>query len=182
MSSGCEVNACSNVAVDVPAAGQVTVKTQGGELYQVGLAIISQCKTFSQMYEDLNLDAGDHFEFPIPAVTSKVFEKVLQWCENHIDVPEPVIKEDPATRERVWFQLTDDEKAFFNVPVDQLAELLAAANYLDIKSIYLFGCQTLAALIKGKSPEEIRDIFGLEDDMTAEEKDGIRKENVWCTY
>uniref|UniRef100_A0A915CZC0 Skp1-related protein n=1 Tax=Ditylenchus dipsaci TaxID=166011 RepID=A0A915CZC0_9BILA len=181
MSFGCEV-ATFSTAMDVPASGQVTVKTQGGELYQVGLAIISQCKTFSQMYEDLNLAAGDHFEFPIPAVTSKVFEKVLQWCENHIGAPEPVIQEDPATRERIWFQLTDDEKAFFNVPVEQLGELMAAANYLDMKSLYLFGCQTFAALLKDKTPEQIRELLELKDDMTEEEKDAIRKKNVWCQY
>uniref|UniRef100_A0A915DS13 Uncharacterized protein n=1 Tax=Ditylenchus dipsaci TaxID=166011 RepID=A0A915DS13_9BILA len=181
MSSGCEV-ATFSTTVDVPAAGQVTVKTQGGELYQVELAIMSQFKTFSQMYEDLNLAEGDHFEFPIPAVTSKVFEKVLQWCESHIGVPEPVIQEDPASRERIWFQLTDDEKTFFSVPVEQILGLLMAANYLDIRTLYLFGCQTMAALFKDKNPEQIRELLELQDDMTEKEKDTFRKKNVWCEF
>uniref|UniRef100_A0A915E613 Skp1-related protein n=1 Tax=Ditylenchus dipsaci TaxID=166011 RepID=A0A915E613_9BILA len=181
MSSDCEVAASSSTAADVP--GQVTVKTQGGELFQVELAVISQSKTFSQMYEDLNLAEGDQFEFPIPAVTSKVFEKVLQWCTDHVGgVPEPVIQEDPATRERIWFELNDAEKAFYNVPIEQIVELLLAANYLDIKSLYLYGCQTVASLIKNKTVEEVRELLQLEDDMTEEEKDQIRKDNVWCQF
>uniref|UniRef100_A0A915D576 Skp1-related protein n=1 Tax=Ditylenchus dipsaci TaxID=166011 RepID=A0A915D576_9BILA len=178
MSSDREVAACSTPSAHGP--GQVTVKTQDGELFQVELAVISQSKTFSQMYEDLNLAEGDQFEFPIPAVTSKVFEKVLQWCKDHVGLPEPVIQEDPATRERIWFKLNDAEKTFYNVPMEQIVELLLAANYLDIKSLYLYGCQTVAALMKNKSPEEVRELFQLEDDMTEEEKDTIRKENVWC--
>uniref|UniRef100_A0A915DF82 Skp1-related protein n=1 Tax=Ditylenchus dipsaci TaxID=166011 RepID=A0A915DF82_9BILA len=151
MSSDREVASLSTSAADV--AGQVTVKTQDGELFQVELPVISQSKTF-----------------------------LPDWCKDHVGVPEPVIQEDPATRERIWFELNDAEKTFYNVPMEQIVELLLAANYLDIKSLYLYGCQTVAALMKNKSPEEVRELLQLEDDMTEEEKDTIRKENVWCQY
>jgi S-phase kinase-associated protein 1 len=45
----------------------------------------------------------------------------------------------------------------------------------------LYGCQAVAAQIKGKSPEEIRSLLGLPNDLTEEEKDAIRRENVWCS-
>jgi S-phase kinase-associated protein 1 len=48
--------------------------------------------------------------------------------------------------------------------------------------MYLFGCQSFAALIKDKSPEQVRELMGLEDDLTPEEKEEIRKKNVWCNY
>ena len=96
--------------------------------------------------------------------------------------PDPVIEQDPNTHERKWFTLTDYEKAFFAVPVEELEELVMAANYLDIKSLYYLGCQSIAALIKGKSPDEIRALFGIEDDLTEEEKAEIRKQNPWCNY
>jgi len=35
-------------------------------------------------------------------------------------------------------------------------------------------------MIKGKTPEEIREMFNIEDDLTEEEKEQIRKENEWC--
>ncbi|KAI1702234.1 skp1 family, dimerization domain-containing protein [Ditylenchus destructor] len=154
-----------------------------GEVVLVALKQIQQSHTFNNMYRDLNLNAADDvFEFPMPAVKQDIFKKVVDWTANHIGVPDPVVKEDPATRERTWFELNDYEKKFFDVPVDVLADLLTAGNYLDIRSLYLYGCQSMAALIKNKSPEEIRELFGLEDDLTEDEKAEIRKQNVWCNY
>jgi S-phase kinase-associated protein 1 len=68
------------------------------------------------------------------------------------------------------------------MPMEELEELIMAANYLDIQSLYLYGCQAAAGQLKGKSPEEIRSLLGLPDDLTDEEKAAIRRENVWCSY
>jgi len=68
-----------------------------------------------------------------------------------------------------------------------LFEIILAANYLDIKSllcadiqhafIYFFsldfsdvGCKTVANMIKGKTPEEIRKLFNIVNDFTPEEE------------
>jgi hypothetical protein len=42
-----------------------------------------------------------------------------------------VIKEDPATRERIWFQLTDFETKFFDVGMEELSELLTVSFCLN---------------------------------------------------
>ena len=34
-------------------------------------------------------------------------------------------------------------------------------------------------MIKGKSPEEIRETFNIENDFTPEEEEEIRRENAW---
>uniref|UniRef100_A0A915CWC3 Uncharacterized protein n=1 Tax=Ditylenchus dipsaci TaxID=166011 RepID=A0A915CWC3_9BILA len=83
--------------------------------------------------------------FSVKEIKTPVFCKVVEWCRNHVGVPEPVVRVDPNTGERIWFDLTDYERNFFEVPVDELAELLSAGNYLDLKSLYLFGCQSMAA-------------------------------------
>ncbi|KAJ5661560.1 S-phase kinase-associated protein 1A [Penicillium maclennaniae] len=58
--------------------------------------------------------------------------------------------------------------------------LLQAANYLDIKALLDVGCKTVANMIKGKSPEEIRKTFNIQNDFTPEEEDQIRRENEWA--
>ena len=41
-------------------------------------------------------------------------------------------------------------------------------------------CKTVANMIKGKSPEEIRRTFNIKNDFTPDEEEQIRRENAWC--
>ena len=57
----------------------------------------------------------------------------------------------------------------FQVDQVTLFELILAANYLDIKGLLDVSCKTVANLIKGKSPEEIRKTFNIKNDFTSED-------------
>ena len=62
------------------------------------------------------------------------------------------------------------------VKVDQatLFELILAANYMDIKELLDLCCQTVANMIKGKTPAEIRKAFNIKNDFTQEEEDEVQ--------
>ena len=55
-----------------------------------------------------------------------------------------------------------------------------AANYLNIKVLLDLTCQTVASMIKGKTPEEIRKTFNIKNDFTPEEEEEVRRENQWA--
>ncbi|OAY77841.1 SKP1-like protein 1B [Ananas comosus] len=55
-----------------------------------------------------------------------------------------------------------------------------AANYLNIKGLLDLTCQTVADMIKGKTPEEIRKTFNIKNDFTPEEEEEVRRENQWA--
>ena len=61
-----------------------------------------------------------------------------------------------------------------------LFNLILAANFLNIKNLLDLGCQTVADMITGKTPEEIRTVLNIENDFTPEEEKEIRKENQWA--
>lgn len=48
-----------------------------------------------------------------------------------------------------------------------------AANYLDIKGLLDVTCKTVANMIKGKSPEEIRKTFNIKNDFTPAEEEQV---------
>ncbi|PHT53310.1 E3 ubiquitin ligase complex SCF subunit sconC [Capsicum baccatum] len=55
-----------------------------------------------------------------------------------------------------------------------------AANYLNIKSLLDLTCQTMAGMIKEKTPEEILKTFNIKNDFTPEEKEEVMRENAWA--
>ncbi|BAT13930.1 Os11g0456300, partial [Oryza sativa Japonica Group] len=60
------------------------------------------------------------------------------------------------------------------------SQIPQAANYLNIKGLLDLTCQTVADMIKGKTPEEIRKTFNIKNDFTPEEEEEIRRENQWA--
>ena len=62
-----------------------------------------------------------------------------------------------------------------------VVELLMAGNFLDMKELVVATSKIVANMITGKSPEQIRKTFYIEDDLTAEQKREITKEHGVAT-
>jgi len=132
---------------------QVKLSSSDNEVLDVNTDVIKLSNTIKTMLEDLgdgDEEGGEQETIPLPNVNGSILKKVLQWCQYH--------KVDQGT----------------------LFELILAANYLDIKGLLDVTCKTVANMIKGKTPEEIRKTFNIKNDFTPEEEEQIRKENAWC--
>ncbi|NP_001352203.1 SKP1-like protein 1A [Cicer arietinum] len=146
-----------------------TLKSSDGEAFEVDEAVAVESQTIKHMIEDDCAGNG----IPLPNVTSKILAKVIEYCKKHV---EAATSDDKPTE--------DDLKAWDSdfVKVDQatLFELILAANYLNIKNLLDLTCMTVADMIKGKTPEEIRKTFNIKNDFTPEEEEEVRRENQWA--
>ena len=57
---------------------------------------------------------------------------------------------------------------------------MQAANYLDIKNMLDLTCQSVANIMRGMTPEEIRKNFNIKNDFSPKEEEEIRRENHWA--
>uniref|UniRef100_A0A3Q1IE11 S-phase kinase-associated protein 1 n=1 Tax=Anabas testudineus TaxID=64144 RepID=A0A3Q1IE11_ANATE len=153
-----------------------TIKLQSsdGEIFEVDVEIAKQSVTIKTMLEDLGMDdEGDDDPVPLPNVNAAILKKVIQWCTHHKD--DPHLPRTMRTRRRGQMTFLYGDQEFLKVDQGNLA-----ANYLDIKGLLDVTCKTVANMIKGKTPEEIRKTFNIKNDFTEEEEAQVRKENQWC--
>ncbi|KAF4790901.1 Serine/threonine-protein phosphatase 2A catalytic subunit alpha isoform [Turdus rufiventris] len=161
--------------------GMPSIKLQSsdGEIFEVDVEIAKQSVTIKTMLEDLGMDdEGDDDPVPLPNVNAAILKKVIQWCTHHKDDPPP--PEDDENKEKRTDDIPVWDQEFLKVDQGTLFELILAANYLDIKGLLDVTCKTVANMIKGKTPEEIRKTFNIKNDFTEEEEAQVRKENQWC--
>lgn len=115
----------------------------------------------------------------MPNATSNVLKKVIEYCEYHKDDPIPPAEED-SNGTKNTADISEWDAKFFQVDQELLFEILLAANYLDIRSLLDVGSKTVANMIRGKTPEEIRKTFNIYNDFTPEEEQQIKRENEWA--
>nr|CCG34080.1 SCF ubiquitin ligase [uncultured eukaryote] len=156
-----------------------TIKLQSSDEqeFEVDRGVAEMSVTIKNMLEDME-GVGSDTAIPLPNVTGKILAKVIEYCKYHKANPTPVSEEKKDEKR------TDDiipwDLEFCKVDQATLFELILAANYLDIKPLLDLTCKTVANMIKGKTPEEIRKTFNIKNDFTPEEEEQVRKENEWC--
>lgn len=59
---------------------------------------------------------------------------------------------------------------YINVEKEELSEIVMAANHLDYKPLLELSCAKVAADIKGKTVQEMRQYFNIVNDFTPSEE------------
>jgi len=115
---------------------------------------------------------------PIPNVEAKVIHKIIKYGKQHWNNPSDEIEK--PLKGKIEDVISTWDKSFLEIDQSFLIELIMAANYLNMKDLLNLTCAKVASMLKGKSPEQIREMFGIENDFTPEEEAKIREENKWC--
>ena len=151
--------------------------------YLVSRDAVKMSGLMKDMLEDQDGD-DQQTVIPIPNVNGRTLKYVLEYCEqHHNNRAEPIDKPLRGKIEEVistWdrqFLLTDLIKGGDEKQHELLIDVIMAANFLNIKDLLDLTCASVASMIKGKNPEQIRALFNIENDFTPEEEEKIREEN-----
>ncbi|KAK8055881.1 E3 ubiquitin ligase complex SCF subunit sconC- variant [Apiospora rasikravindrae] len=160
-------------------ATTIRLQSNDNHVMDVDKAVAERSLLIKNMLEDLG-DAAASETIPIPNVSYRACT-----AQGHRMVrtppwrPPATNEEESDTRKRTT-EIEEWDQKFMQVDQEMLFEIILASNYLDIKPLLDVGCKTVANMIKGKSPEEIRKTFNITNDFTPEEEEQIRRENEWA--
>lgn len=151
---------------------KVKLTSSDNQMFEVDEEVANQSHTVKNMIEDTGTDEM----IPLPNVPGKILSKVIEYCKFHVEAGKQVDNKPSKTEDEVkqW------DTEFVKVDQATLFDLILAANYLNIKGLLDLTCQTVANMIKGKTPEEIRKTFNIKNDFTPEQEEEVRRENQWA--
>ncbi|EPS61104.1 hypothetical protein M569_13700 [Genlisea aurea] len=161
---------------DATSESKIVLRSSDGELFEVDESVALESQTIKHLIEDKCADTA----IPLPNVTAKILSKVIEYCKQHISAASKVTDGLTLSEKAVEDELKAFDAEFVKVDQGTLFDLILAANYLNIKSLLDLTCQTVADMIKGKTPEEIRKTFNIQNDFTPEEEEEVRRENAWA--
>eukprot|EP01084_Bolivina_argentea_P274841 468576_1 len=99
-------------------------------------------------------------EIPIKKVRGDILELIVDYIKHHKGKqPEEIAKPIRSVKmERIVADKWDAE--YINkLNKKTIFQVILGANYMDLPSLLHLGCAKIATLIKGKSPEEIKNIL-----------------------
>ncbi|XP_057957198.1 SKP1-like protein 1A [Malania oleifera] len=153
-------------------ARKIMARSSDGETFEVDEILALESQSIKHMIEDDCADNG----IPLPNVIGRILAKVIKYCKKHVKAP------NIEKRGGVNEELKSWDAEFVKVDQATLFDLILAANYLNIKTLLDLTCLTVADMIKGKTPEEMRKTFNIKNDFTPEEEEKERMERDFLTF
>ena len=133
----------------------VTIVSDSGDKRVVERDVLTLSVTISNLIED----AGTENEIPLPNVDTQTLDKLIEYLTYHHANP----TEHTAYEGKGLDEIGEwDLKYCGDMNNAILFKVILAANYLDINPLLHLTCKTVAKMIKGKKPSEIKDILKIE--------------------
>ncbi|CAD5175876.1 SKP1-like protein 1A [Musa acuminata AAA Group] len=162
----------------------ITLKSMDGQEFQVE----KEACAISEMIKFVSDDCDTEDVIPVANIRGNILAKVVEYMKKHLEFASKKRSSDAgkeiAEGNEELVDVDEEIKAWNNdfikdVDTDTLYFLLIASDYLSIKGLLDLGVKKAADLIRGKSPEQIRTTFNIQNDFTPEEEAEFRKEYSW---
>ena len=117
----------------------------------------------------------DACEVQLFHIDAAIVRKVIDYMNYHRLVP-PRLIERPISSLSMHELVDAYDAAYIDVEQETLFKLLLAANYLNVRSLIALCCAKFATWVKNRTPEQIRQTFGIRHDATQQEEQDIMRE------
>ena len=167
---------------------KVKINTVDGETFVVDWDVIQQSMTIRTMLGGLSIKKDVKSDVTLfldnKELTRSDFKKALVWMEKYrgkLDLKWVNVKNKLKRKKYAsWSQLNQWEQDYINIPVDEMFPLLITANFLEIKGLVDLMAKAVALQIQGKTVDEIRKTFGIQDlKWTPQELQKRKERNAW---
>merc|ERR1712154_267985 len=109
-----------------------------------------------------NLEDGEAVEaMPLPKVSDNILAKIIEFGK-HYQTEEMKAIDTPLKSSKIEDLVQEWYVEFVKVDQKTLFELVAAANYMNIKQLLDLTCLGVSILCQGKSEDELRKMFNVE--------------------
>lgn len=140
----------------------IIFKTSDNKEFVVEVSVGMMSKTVKNIVED----GCEPFVIPLENIDGKTMGKIIEYCKRHIEESDEAV-------------LEEFDAKFLDLDQADLYDLFLAVNFLNIEDLLERVTNKVVGMIEGKSPEEIRNIFNIKNDLSPEEIEESRRENCW---
>ena len=137
------------------------------EKHVVNLCDAEELLTIKNIMDDIDGDDDETIDIPIGVISSPTMKKIISFCEANPDETEtetnPTETETETKEKKVVRdnEITEKNKDFMDIPLDELFDLLIGSNFLNYPKLLKVCEKTIAKLITNKSTTDIVSMFGV---------------------
>lgn len=147
----------------VPSKKMINLISSDGVAFEVEYDVAIMSKTVEDAIET-NPTTGEINSIPLSLVHSTVLSKIIEYCQMHKNIQ---ISEDYL---KVW----DEE--FANIDCSSLFHLVLTSHFMNISCLSNLVYNKMADNIKGKTPREIAELFGIPFEGTSNSQEEENKQ------
>ncbi|KAF9621936.1 hypothetical protein IFM89_029156 [Coptis chinensis] len=145
-----------------PPKKTVTLVSSDGYDFEVEEEVALESQVIKDGFEDKAVDDREYLLFN---VHSDTLELIIKYCEKHVSSRKSISAAAASSSSSNGEEaLKEWDEHFISVDTNTLYDILMAADYLNIKSLLDLAIQKVADTIHGRSPEQIRKKFNIEND------------------
>uniref|UniRef100_D3TKL6 SCF ubiquitin ligase skp1 component n=1 Tax=Glossina morsitans morsitans TaxID=37546 RepID=D3TKL6_GLOMM len=165
----------------------IKLQSCDNEIFIVDIQTAKCSGTIKTMLEDCGMEDCDNIVVPLPNVSSSILRKIMEWASHHKDDKSTADDDDDDDDNDDDDDDGDNDEDnhsawdadFLDMARFDLFALIRGANYLDVESLLSAACRTAADMLKGKTAQEMREMFKIKNDLTPAEEADLRKINGW---